>query len=81
MYIVVEVWRYHDATPPPRVPLLPRQPPPDPQEDKGSKKKSVVATVSPLPPTEDISSLEVDQQLIVHAYSTAIAAARTMVSQ
>ena len=51
-----------------RVPLLPRQPPPDPLDDK--KKKSVGAcTVAGL---AEISGEPLNHQLIFHAYNTAI---------
>ena len=53
-----------------RVPLLPRQPPPDPTEDKGAKKKGG-GVQSPQPPTEDLSNLELDHQLMVHAFNAA----------
>ena len=56
------------------MPLLPRQPPPEPTEDKGGKKKGGGGGVtSPQPPAEDLSGLELDQQLVVHAYNTAVA--------
>ena len=56
-----------------RVPLLPRQPPVEPIEDKGGKKKGGGGGVtSPQPPVEDLSNLELDQQLVVHAYNTAV---------
>ena len=52
---------------------MPRQPPPEPTEDKAPKKKGGGATAStPPPPAEDISGLELDQQLVVHAYNLAI---------
>ena len=55
-----------------RVPLLPHQPPPDPTEDKGAKKKGGGGGVqSPQPPIEDLSHLELDHQLVVHAFNTA----------
>lgn len=57
-----------------RVPLLPHQPPPDPTEDKGAKKKGGGGgggVQSPQPPTEDLSNLELDHQLVVHAFNTA----------
>ena len=56
-----------------RVPLLPHQPPPDPTEDKGAKKKGGGAggVQSPQPPIEDLSNLELDHQLVVHAFNTA----------
>ena len=54
-----------------RVPLLPHQPPPDPTEDKGAKKKGGGGVQSPQPPTEDLTNLELDHQLVVHAFNTA----------
>ena len=54
-----------------RVPLLPHQPPPDPTEDKGTKKKGGGGIQSPQPPVEDLSHLELDHQLVVHAFNTA----------
>ena len=56
-----------------RVPLLPRQPPPEPTEDKGGKKKGGGGVQSPQPPVEEITNLELDYQLVVHAYNTATA--------
>ena len=59
-----------------RVPLLPRQPPPEPTEDKGGKKKAGGGgggVQSPQPPVEDLTELELDQQLVVHAYNSAMA--------
>ena len=55
-----------------RVPLLPHQPPSDPTEDKGAKKKGGAGGVqSPQPPVEDLNGLELDHQLVVHAFNTA----------
>ena len=64
-----------------RVPLLPRQPPSEPAEEKGVKKKGGATPFSPPPPAEDFNSLELDQQLIVHAYNTAIATVFNLVSE
>ena len=54
-----------------RVPLLPHRAPPDPTEDKGAKKKGGGGVQSPQPPTEDLSNLELDHQLVVQAFNTA----------
>ena len=52
--------------------MLPRQPPPEQTEDKAPKKKGGGAAAStPPPPMEDIGGLELDQQLVVHAYNLA----------
>ena len=72
--------RAHTHTHTHRVPLLPRQPPTDPVEDKGAKKKGGGAPTSPPPPTEDISNMELDQQLVVYSYNTALAAVFNLVS-
>ncbi len=54
--------------------MLPRQLLPEPTEDKVPKKKGGMAAAStPPPPVEDISGLELDQQLVVHAYNSATA--------
>ena len=61
-----------------RVPILPRQPPAqEPVEDKGAKKKG---PPSPQPPVEDLSGMGLDEQLVVHAYNTAIAGIFHLVS-
>lgn len=61
---------------PRRVPLLPRQPPIEPVAEEKSAKKppKTAAPPSPQPPTEDISGLGLDEQLVVHTYNLAIAA-------
>ena len=66
--------------PPSRVPRLPRQTPvPEPDEkEKGGKKKGV--SMDPLPPVEDLTGLNLDDQLIVHVYNIAINAVFTLVS-
>ena len=56
-----------------RVPLLPCQPLPEPTEDKGAKKKGGGGVQSPQPPVEDLTNLELDDQLVVHAYNSASA--------
>ena len=62
-----------------RVPLLPRQAPPDPTEDKGAKKKGGGGIQSPQPPVEDLGDLQLDHQLVVHAYNSANAVVFHMV--
>ena len=64
-----------------KVPLLPRQLLPEPTEDKAPKKKGGgAAAMTPPPPVEDISGLDVDEQLVVHAYNTATTFVFTTVS-
>ena len=53
--------------------MVQREPPvvPDPAVEEKTKRKSTLELL--LPPREDISDLELDEQLIVHSYNTAIA--------
>ena len=71
------------------MPLLPRKtPPPPPSSDEraggggaGGKKKDRGAAEEnvPQPPLEDTAGLELDQQLVVHSYNTAITTIHGMV--
>lgn len=54
------------------MPLLPRRLLPEPTEEKTPKKKGGAATLTPPPPVEDLTGLELDNQLVVHAYNSAI---------
>ena len=53
--------------------MVPREPPvvPDPATEEKTKRKGALELA--LPPREDITGLELDEQLIVHSYNTAIA--------
>lgn len=71
-----------------KVPLLPRKPPSVPSSDdkvggggQGGKKKDkgAVEEVVPQPSLEDTTGLELDQQLVVHTYNTAITTIHSMV--
>ncbi len=55
-----------------RITLMPRETPvvTDPAEEKTKRKSTQELIVAPR---EDISGLELDEQLIVHSYNTAIA--------
>lgn len=55
------------------VPLIPRDTPvvPDSAAEEKAKRKSTLELMAP--PREDISGLELDEQLIVHSYNNAIA--------
>ena len=70
------------------MPLLPRKtPPPAPSDEKiggggaGGKKKDKGAAEEsiPQPPLENTAGLELDQQLVVHTYNTAITTIHGMV--
>ena len=68
-----------------KIPLLPRQPPPAPGSDEktgGGKKKDkgLGEEAIPQPLMEDTAGLELDQQLVVHTYNTALTTISTMVS-
>ena len=72
-----------------KFPLLPRQPPPVPSSDDKSgvggpggkkKDKGAVEESSTQPPLEDMTGLELDQQLIVHTYNTALTTVHSAVS-
>lgn len=61
------------------MPLLPRKPPPAPSSDDkpggaGGKKKDkgAVDDIIPPPSLESTAGLELDQQLVVHTYNTAL---------
>ncbi len=60
---------------------MPRQPPGEPTEEKGAKKKGGAVTISPAPPTEDLGNLGLDHQLVVHAYNSAITTVFNLVSR
>lgn len=63
-----------------RVPLLPRQAPMmEPEEKEKGKKKG--ASMDPLPPMEDLTGLNLDDQLIVHVYNLATHAVFTLVRE
>ena len=61
-----------------RIPLLPRQPLPEPAEEKSAKKKG--GGLPSPPPAEDLTGLELDQQLVIHAYNTAMGTVNNVVS-
>ncbi len=64
-----------------RVPLLPRRLLPEPTEEKTPKKKGgPAAAFTPPPPVEDLTGLSLDDQLVVHAYNSAISFVFTSVS-
>ena len=70
-----------------KVPLLPRQPPHVPSSDEkvgaGGKKKDKGSTddTTHLPTLEDMTGLELDQQLVVHTYNTALTTIHGMVGK
>lgn len=71
-----------------KVPLLPRKPPPPvpSSDDKpggaGGKKKDkgAVEDIIPPAPLESTAGLELDQQLVVHTYNTALTSIQNMVT-
>lgn len=62
-----------------RVTLIPRQPPPDPLEDKSHRKKSYSVPSGSVPGTVELSEGPLDQQLINYAFNTALIAVVSMV--
>lgn len=62
-----------------RLPLIPRQPPPDLLEDKAQKKKYSNIPPSSIPDLAETSGGDLDQQLIFYAYNTAVVAIASMV--
>ena len=71
-----------------KVPLVPRQPPPPTTSDDktggggGGKKKDKGSTEDsvPIPPLEETAGLELDQQLVVHTFNTALTTLTSLVS-
>ena len=68
--------------------LLPRKPPPVPSSDDkaggGGKKKEKGSSEEAVPQPsslEDPTGLELDQQLVVHTYNTALTSIQSMVRQ
>jgi adenylate kinase family enzyme len=70
-----------------KVPLVPRQPPPPTTSDDktggggGGKKKDKGSTEDsvPIPPLEETAGLELDQQLVVHTFNTALTTLTSLV--
>lgn len=70
-----------------KIPLVPHQPPPATGSDEktsgggGGKKKDKGSTEDtiPQPQLEDTAGLELDQQLVVHTYNTALTAISSLV--
>ena len=58
--------------------LSQRTPIPEPAEEKSAKKKGA-GLPSPLP-AEDLTGLELDQQLVIHAYNTTMGTVNNVVS-
>ncbi len=63
------------------MPLLPRQPPPDAAEDKGQRKKTMASSIggSFVAGMMELAGIGLDQQLIIHAFNSAIVATSNMV--